>query len=218
MVRSSPPLSADRRFRESFGSYVSAGLCLSVVVHAVAFLAFPALALDEPGTSGDEPVKLVLPPPVHVPPPPEPVRRPAEPVLPDVDVPDETTIQRPEWQRRSAGAPPPPSIGDAGDDRPPFIPRDVEPQLENRAETQRALRRHYPDGFRETGIEASVVLWVFVDRSGEVTRVRVAETSGYATLDRAAAKVARTMEFVPAVNRDRNIGVWVRQAIRFRVR
>lgn len=219
MVDTTTSLSADRRFRESFGAYVSAGLCLSVGVHLLAFLAFPALALDEHGTAPDESMELVVPPDVRVPPPPEDVARPAEPRLSDVQPPEESTIEPTVWDRHpAAGPPPPPEVTDAGADRPPFVPRDVEPRLENRAETQRALRRYYPDALREAGIEATVVLWIFVDRTGAVTRARVHSSSGYESVDAAAAKVARTMEFAPALNRDRAVGVWVRQAVRFQVR
>lgn len=219
MVDATTSLPADRRFRESFGLYVSTGLCLSVGVHLMIFLAFPALAVEDRGATADEPVVLELPPEVRVPPPPDDVARPAEPVISDVPLPDDATVDPSDWEmRRTQGPPPPPRVGDTRGDRPPFIPRDVEPRLKNRAETQRALRRYYPDALREAGIEATVVLWIFVDRTGSVSRVRVATPSGYESVDRAAAKVARTMEFEPALNRDRNVGVWVRQAVRFQVR
>lgn len=219
MVDTTASLPADRRFRDSFGLYVSAGLCLSVAVHLVAFLAFPALAVGDGEAAAGEPMALVSPPDIRIPHAPDPVPRPATPVISDVPLPDETTIEAGEWERREVEAPPPPpQVGDTGVDRPPFIPRDVEPRLKNRAETQRALRRHYPDLFREAGIEATVVLWIFVDRTGAVTRVRVETPSGYDRVDTAAEEVARAMEFEPALNRERAVGVWVRQAVRFRVR
>lgn len=219
MVDTTASLPADRRFRDSFGLYVSAGLCLSVGVHLVVFLAFPALAVEDGAAAASEPVALELPPEIQIPPPPDPMARPAEPVISDVPLPDEATIEAGDWERRrAAGPPPPPRVGDSRADRPPFIPRDVEPRLKNRDEMQVALRRHYPDALREAGIEATVVLWIFVDRTGEVSRVRVEASSGYEAVDTAAENVARAMEFEPALNRDRAVGVWVRQAVRFRVR
>lgn len=219
MVDTTASLPADRRFRDSFGLYVSAGLCLSVGVHLVVFLAFPALAVEDGGAAASEPVALVSPPEIRVPPPPDPVSRPAEPVISDVPLPDEATIEAADWERhRAAGPPLPPRVNDTRADRPPFIPRDVEPRLKNRDEMQVALRRHYPDALRDAGIEATVVLWIFVDRTGTVTRVRVETPSGYEAVDTAAEEVARAMEFEPALNRDRAVGVWVRQAVRFRVR
>lgn len=219
MVDATTSHPADRRFRDSFGLYVSAGLCLSVVAHLVVFLAFPALAVEDGGVAASEPVALELPPEIRIPPPPDPVARPAEPVISDVPLPEEATIEAGDWERRrAAGPPPPPRARDTRAERPPFIPRDVEPRLKNRAETQEVLRRHYPDALRDAGIEATVVLWIFVDRTGAVSRVRVEASSGYEVVDTAAAKVARAMEFEPAVNRDRAVGVWVRQAVRFRVR
>lgn len=211
-------LPADRRFRESFGSYVSVGLCLSVGLHLLVFLALPGLAVDGHAGTTDEPVRLELPPELHVPQPPEEVARPAEPVLSDVETPHEATIEPTVWDRDTPpGAPAPPRVGDTQGDRPPFVPREVEPRLKNREELQRVLRRYYPPALRNAGIAATVVLWIFVDEDGSVTGVRVSETSGNDAVDEAARKVARRMEFVPAVNRDRNVGVWVRQAIRFRV-
>lgn len=115
--------------------------------------------------------------------------------------------------------PPPPR--DAGEDRsrpPNFIPYDVEPRLQNADEVLRYLHRIYPASLQQSGIGGTVTLWVYVDAEGRVQETRIRESSGYDALDRAARDVARRMEFSPAMNRDREIAVWVAQRVAFRVK
>jgi protein TonB len=113
---------------------------------------------------------------------------------------------------------------DAGDTLPPpveagpaFTPYTVAPFLRNAAEVARALRREYPSSLRDAGIGAQVLLWLFIDQTGRVQRTVVKTSSGFETLDAAAARVAMIMEFSPALNRDRNVPVWVSVPVDFKV-
>jgi len=63
-----------------------------------------------------------------------------------------------------------------------------------------------------------VTLWLFVNKDGAVEKWQVQKPSGYDAMDQAAVKVAKQMEFKPAINRDKPIGVWVSRNITFRVR
>ena len=55
----------------------------------------------------------------------------------------------------------------------------------------------YPDISQENGEEGVVTLTVLVDPSGKVVNVKVARSSGFARLDRAAANAARNGRFKP---------------------
>lgn len=107
------------------------------------------------------------------------------------------------------------AAGEEPGERPRFVPFSVAPELQNPGETSRRLRELYPDSLHRAGIGGTVILEIYVDRSGRVERSRVAESSGHEALDRAAREVAGGMEFSPALNRDQPRAVWIRQRIRF---
>lgn len=71
---------------------------------------------------------------------------------------------------------------------------------------------------REAGISGSVKLYIFVDESGNPAKSQVQKSSGYAQFDAAAAEVAHRMEFSPAMNRDKPVGVWIVQQIDFKAK
>jgi TonB family protein len=101
---------------------------------------------------------------------------------------------------------------------PSMTPFTQRPQLINAQETQRALVRHYPAELRDAGLGGTVVLWLFVDVQGEVTRTQIHTTSGFASLDNAALDVAKVMRFNPALNRETPVGVWFELPVRFTAR
>lgn len=207
------------RFREGDSGRLAVGVLVAVALHFALLKAAPAFRVGgmEGGAGSMEAVEL--PPSVEVPPPPEQVARPATPTVAETDVSEEVTIAPTTFEANpSERLPPPPEAGAAGEeDRPTFIPRDVDPRLQNPGEVQEMLERHYPPPLRDAGIGGRVVLWVYVDEEGRVTRTQVQASSGYRAFDRAAVKVARQMEFRPAINRDRPIAVWVAQPVRFEV-
>lgn len=95
--------------------------------------------------------------------------------------------------------PPPPAVPapEEGPDRTPAAPRatdipDAPPHLAHR------IPPIYPEGARARGIEGVVTLRVSVDEDGSVVRVEVAQSSGVASLDRAAIRAVRQWEFDPA--------------------
>jgi protein TonB len=108
-----------------------------------------------------------------------------------------------------------PATGDPTQ-RPSFIPYDVPPKLENPSEIQRLLERVYPSQLREAGIEGTVILWIFVEKQGDVHKTEVKESSGYEVMDEAALSTAEKMRFTPAMNRDKATPVWLAQPITFR--
>ena len=55
----------------------------------------------------------------------------------------------------------------------------------------------------------------FIDEEGIVQNTLVAETSGHASLDEAALRVANVFRFTPALNLDKVVPVWISLPIQF---
>lgn len=100
-------------------------------------------------------------------------------------------------------------------DGPTFVAHDVEPVLANQEELGHVLRRVYPSGYRDTGLDVTALLWVYVARDGSVGATQVLKSTGYDVFDRAAEQVANAMSFDPALKNDEPIAVWVQKAIKF---
>lgn len=211
------PATANDVFKRSWGRWLSSGLLAAVALHFAFFQLFPDLRAADLGGDGDGTTVLELPPEVEIPPPPEDVARPATPTVPETDVDDDVTIAPTDREAFDEVPPPPPSAVGVDDGGPRYVPRDVEPRATNDEEIRRLLERHYPPGLEDAGIEGSVTLWLFVDEDGEVAKARVQTSSGYEAFDRAAREVAAEMQFEPAMNRDRPVGVWVARRIVFRI-
>jgi TonB family protein len=109
------------------------------------------------------------------------------------------------------------SLPDPIEAGPTFTPYTVAPFLKNGPAVSRALAREYPSHLREAGIGGQVLLWLLIDETGEVVRPVLKESSRFEALDAAAMRVAMAMEFSPAINRDRNVTVWVAVPVDFRV-
>ena len=84
-----------------------------------------------------------------------------------------------------------------------FTPYTVRPDLSNEREVQRALEREYPPILRDAGIGETVRVHFFIDAEGVVQRTLLARTSGHASLDEAAPRVADVFRFsaLPALSR-----------------
>jgi len=98
---------------------------------------------------------------------------------------------------------------------PTFVPFDVQPVVQNRAEVRRVLEREYPPLLKNAGIGGEALVWIYIDPEGAVQDVRLNTSSGYDALDQAALTVAGVMQFSPAMNRDRAVAVWVAIPITF---
>lgn len=189
--------SASERFREAAPRRLAIGLVVSVGLHT-AILGLLSLvgAVGVPARS--ETPGVVLLPPVETPDeaPPPAVRLP----------PPSPPVQRP-------GAPAPAPDASPAAAEPEWIPHDVPPRLLNPREVVELLERRSPavegDG------ERLVVLWMYVDRSGTVRRLRIRRSSGLAAVDGAARHVASSMRFRPALFQGRTVAVWIAQPIRF---
>ena len=73
----------------------------------------------------------------------------------------------------------------------------------------------YPLLARKRGYQGTVLLEVLVSKDGKAASIRLARSSGYETLDRAAIKEVRNWLFHPAKRGDELIEMWVKIPIRF---
>jgi TonB family protein len=98
---------------------------------------------------------------------------------------------------------------------PTFTPFTERPDIRNRAELQEALVREYPPLLRDAGIGGTVQVWFFIDETGAVRRLLINQSSGHSALDDAALRVAESIQFTPALNRDQPVPVWISLPITF---
>jgi len=76
----------------------------------------------------------------------------------------------------------------------------------------------YPSIARRRRYQGTVILDVYVLEDGQVGDLRVAESSNYSLLDRAAMKAVRRWRFDPARKGDRQVAMWVKVPIRFNLK
>ncbi len=156
---------------------------------------------------------------IAIPPTPEEIRARADEPEPNSVDEARAAIER----LRNTTLPPPPvqarprEAGEAIQAGPAFTPMTVRPEITNRSEVQQALMREYPPILRDAGIGGQVVVWLFISDEGTVLDSRIAVSSGQATLDAAALRVAAVFRFTPAMNRDRVVQVWIQLPITFQV-
>lgn len=213
--------SASARFRAHVNETLAIALMLSVVVHFAFFRFFQGFGVPELEAAGTAVTAVELPPEIEIPPPPEAVARPATPTVADVELSEDITIAPTTFEANPVESLGPPPLEEAATDpsqRPQFIAYDTPPRLLNGAQIERLLLTEYPAPLRDAGIGGRVVMWLYVDLSGNVARTVVKESSGHALLDAAAERIASRMRFAPAKNRDKVTAVWVSQPIGFSVK
>ncbi len=76
----------------------------------------------------------------------------------------------------------------------------------------------YPKIARRRGYQGSVVLEVLVGQNGKVVDLRVAKTSGYPILDKAAITTVKDWSFEPGMVGKERVVMWVRIPIRFELK
>ncbi len=101
-------------------------------------------------------------------------------------------------------------------DGPVFVAHDVEPTVNNSEELGHVMRRVYPSGYRDTGLDVTTILWVYVARDGAVGATQVLKSSGYDVFDRAAEQVGQAMSFDPALRDGEPVAVWMNQVVHFK--
>lgn len=102
------------------------------------------------------------------------------------------------------------------------IPADED---DDRAAVQASVPRYdlnppplYPRVARKRNYQGTVMLDVRVTVDGQVAQVRIAESSGYAILDRSAVKSVKGWHFTPARRGGRPIEMWVQVPVRYELK
>ncbi len=211
-------LTANDRFKRSFGRWFWGSMIAATAAHFSFFFFFPDLTALEIGITSGQLTVLDIPPVVDIPPRPEEISTPAQPIIASTDIGDDVTIPTTTFEGNPPEtlSPPPDVVTGTDITRPsPFTPFTVRPSIKNRGEVGRALIREYPPLLRDAGIGGTVLVWFYIDETGKVLNTQVNQTSGHKALDDAAIQVANIIEFTPALNRDKRVAVWISLPITF---
>ncbi len=212
-------LTANDRFKRTAGPWLWGSVMVATVFHFGLFKFFPELTASDVSFGVNEFEAIELPPEVEIPPPPEQIARPAVPVVAATELEEDITIAPTTFEENPVeNLPPPPSDASRLGDQPVFTPYTVKPELKNRREAMRIVEGNYPKLLRDAGIGGTVNVWVFIDTRGNVKNAQVQKSSGNKALDEAALTSAREFEFTPALNRDKQVPVWVAIPITFSVK
>jgi len=214
--------SANNRLKSRFRPLMWSSIILATTAHFGAFVYWPELTAEDFSVEVAEITTVELPPEVDIPDAPAAIARPATPVVATMDISDDITIAPTTFETNPVEKlPPPPTLTEkvvmADEETPRFTPFTVAPDILNRTEIVDAMRRAYPQVLREAGIGGIVQVFFYIDETGHVKTTRLAQSSGYDQLDAAALQVANLYEFSPALNRDKNVPVWVSFPVTFAV-
>ena len=99
-----------------------------------------------------------------------------------------------------------------------FQPAPRQARLDAPPQPKRNIKPDYPKGARQRGEQGDVVLEIRVNAEGTVDDVKVATSSGFAELDEAAAKAARTAKFSPARSGREPVASTARLKLQFKLK
>ena len=99
---------------------------------------------------------------------------------------------------------------------PPVAPRQA--RLDAPPHPKRNIRPDYPKGARQRGEQGDVILEIRVTAEGTVDDVKVATSSGFAELDEAAVRAAKTAKFSPARSGREPIASTARLKLQFKLK
>ncbi|MHC4234521.1 MAG: energy transducer TonB [Planctomycetota bacterium] len=210
---------ANDRFKTRCRSWFWGGLMMATAAHFTVFMFFPMLTAADLSFGVTELEAIELPPEVEIPPPPEAIQRPAVPVVAQAELEEDITIAPTTFEENPVEQlPAPPGDSALGlNDQPVFTPYTVAPELKDREAAAEIVRQAFPKTLMAAEIGGEEEVWAFIDEKGVVKNCQVQESSGYAGLDRAALKAVMQFSFLPALNYDRKVAVWVQMPIMFKV-
>ena len=211
---------ANERLKRTFSSWFWGSMIAATLAHFSAFAFWPELTAEDFSFTSDELEAIELPPEIEIPPPPQQIARPATPVIATADIQEDITIAPTTFEDNPVSdlPPPPEEVQTDISAAPTFTPFTVAPSILNRDEVVRAMIREYPALLRDAGIGGTVRVYFFIDETGQVQDTRIDQSSGHQALDDAALNVANIYRFSPALNRDKEVPVWVSFPITFQVR
>jgi protein TonB len=91
-----------------------------------------------------------------------------------------------------------------------FVEYQVAPTLIKEA------KPHYPEMAAASGMEADVILLVYINVNGDVEHVVVQGSSDFGAMDDEAVKAAKKCKFSPALQNGRPVAVWYSLVMEFR--
>jgi protein TonB len=191
-----------------------------LVILIILLLAFPKVKKNEVVMRTPPIIITTVTPPI-VDNPTEPSKPPARPSLPlpsdEPDLSPDITLEPVNFGSYQPWDAPPPLPPEAGILRDTFIVYDKDPEpIGGYAAIQKNII--YPAIAQEAGIEGTVVIRAFVDKRGEVTECSVLKGMPNTGLEEAAIDAIRKVRFIPAQQRDRNVGVYIAIPVIFRLR
>ena len=95
-------------------------------------------------------------------------------------------------------------------DDPDFVPYDKEPQIIKKVEPK------YPELAKRTGLEGKVIVKMFVNTEGKVTRVVVLKSDAE-VFNEPAIEAAKQFVFTPAYVNNKPVAVWISYPFQFRL-
>lgn len=144
---------------------------------------------------------------------------PSRPTVPiaseDEEIPEDMTIDFTDLDLDADVPPPPPPPDD--DNIFVFIPHDQPPEPVGGFEAIQK-RLVYPEIARKAGVEGRVLVYALIDTDGRVKRTQVVKSLGPNGCDEAAVGAIRSVDWIPAKQRDRPVKVWVAVPVDFRLR
>lgn len=210
---------ANDRFKKHCKTCLWGGIMVATATHFAIFNFFPMLSAADLSFGVTEFEAIELPPEVEIPPPPEEVQRPAVPIVAAAALDEDITIAPTTFEENPVDhlPAPPNDIAAGSSDQPGFTPYTVAPKLKDPEAAAEIVRLAFPISLRAAGIEGQVEVWAFIDERGAVKNCQVEESSGYNSLDHAALTAVMQFSFLPALNYDRKVAVWVRIPIVFKI-
>lgn len=79
------------------------------------------------------------------------------------------------------------------------------------------LKPNYPEQALKNNIEGDVILKLFVDENGNITKSGIRKSSGFSVLDSAAIRQSRDLRFHPAMVNGEPNSIWISIVFKYRI-
>jgi protein TonB len=210
---------ANERFKKRSGPWLCVSIILATIIHLALIQFFPPLTAADVSFGVTELEAVDLPPEIEIPPAPEMIERPAIPVVAHTPLYEDVTIAPTTFEDNPVEElpPPPTSAVIQVQERPVFTPFTVAPRLRDPRQAASTVLNKYPKLLQDAGVEGTVVVWALVDETGVVRNCQIHTSCGNTDMDRSALEAVTEFEFVPALNHDKHVPVWISMPITFTI-
>lgn len=211
----------DLKTRQPLVLRIALIIVLGVII--ILLLAFPRVKKNEVVMRTPPVIITSVAPPV-IDEPTEATKPPSRPSIPlesdDADISEEFTIESFDfgsYKPWDTPPSPPPPGPDGSSRRDTFIVYDQPPSPVGGFT---AIQKNiiYPKIAQEAGVEGMVVIRAFIDKNGDVTECSVLKGMPNTGLEEAAIAAIKKTRFIPAQQRDRNVGVYIAIPVIFKLK